>query len=241
MSAPLSDTGCARLPAGALPWLAPLRARAGLRVLLRDEEAWLYWPAGDAELARTVLALEGAELFARRGGQWFGPGRHLPSFDVPPPDEARPLSAVLSPEPVEPIPCPSAPRQAAPLRLVPCDVVRPCTALRVGLSELERWADRATSQQMAGLVAACDGDRVLLRGAHIPPLPGERFWGQRVLLPVGWRAEPGLPEAVLAAALRLGPDELATVGHEGAEVIAGSAFAPVTRAGVRLAARERPA
>jgi hypothetical protein len=241
MPAPLSDTCCARLPATALPWLAPLRACAGLRVLLRGDEAWLFWPAGDAEVAHTLLALDGAELFGLRQGQWFAPGRHLPAFDVPSPDEAGSLAAVLSPEPVEPLPFGSGHWQATPLRLVECDVPRPCTLLRVALAELGRWVDRATSHQLSALVAARDLDRVLLRGASLPPLPGERFWGQRVLLPAGWRGEPDLPEQVYAAALHLEQDDLAVVTNEGAEVIAVTVFAALTRAGVRLLLRETTA
>src|SRR5437762_1195400 len=104
MTTSLPETCCARLPASALPWLAPLRAATELRVLLRGDEAWLYWPTGNADLARTVLALDGAELFTRLEGQWFPLGRCLPSFDVPSVEEARPLSGVLSPVPVEPVP-----------------------------------------------------------------------------------------------------------------------------------------
>jgi hypothetical protein len=238
MTASLADTCCARLPRQALPWLAPLRACTELRVLLRGDEAWLYWPAGDSELARTLLALDGAELFARRDGQWFAPGRHLPCFDVPPPDEARALGGVLAPIPVEPVgpaPCRCAP---VALRLVPCERHRPCTLLRVSLADLGRWADHATSGQLAALLAARDLDRVLLRGPALPALPGERFWGQRVLLPAGWRAEPELPEAVLATVLRLEPDDLGLLTQQGAEVIPLTAFAPLTRAGVRRAVSE---
>ena len=244
----LADTCCACLPADALPWLAPLRACTELRVLLRDDRAWLFWPAGDTELAHTLLAIDGAELFARREGQWFAPTRCLPAFGVPSDDEARPLGGVLSPVPVEPV-GPGAFRcRAVPLRLQPCDRPRRCGLLRIALADLGRWADRATSHQLAAVAAAHDLDRVLLRRtgdlanasgpSRLPPLPGERFWGQHVLLPVGWRAEPELPEAVLATVLRLGLDELALLTEEGAEVIPLTAFAPLTRAGVRRALRE---
>jgi hypothetical protein len=240
MTVSLAETCCARLGAAALSRLAPLRACPELRVLLRGDEAWLYWPAGDAELARTLLALDGAELFAWREGQWFRPGRHLPCFEVPPGDEARPLWSVLSPAPFEPaLPGPCH-WQPVPLRLVPCDRPRPCTLLRVGLADLGRWADQATSHQLACLVAARDLDRVLLRAvkSRLPALAGQRFWGQRVLLPAGWRAEPELPEGVLASVLGLGPDELGLLTQEGAEVIPLAAFAPLTRAGVRRALQE---
>jgi hypothetical protein len=249
MTAPLADTCCARLPRESLPWLAPLRACPELLVLLRGDETWVWWPAGDAELARTLLALDGAELFAWREGQWFRTGCRLPCFDVPSPDEARPLSAVLSPAPVDAVPPPDATgpvRLAGPtLRLLPCDQPRPCTLLRVVLADLARWADHASSHQIGALVASRDLDRVLLRTADtavpLPLLPGERFWGQRVFLPVGCRAEPDLPEDVLATVLRLDADDMAILTDEGAEIIPLSGFAPLTRAGVRLLGREAPA
>jgi hypothetical protein len=208
-----------------------------LRVLLCGDDVWLSWPAGDAELPRTLLAIEGAELYGSSEGQWFQPSRHMPSFDVPRLDDARPLSSVLSPAPVEPVPPGPSCWQSVHMRLVPCDRPRPCTLLRVSLADLGRWADHATSHQLAALVAARDLDRVLLRGPALPPLPGERFWGQRLFLPAGWRAEPELAEPVLAAALHLGPDDLGLLTQQGAEVIPLSAFAPLTRAGIRQAGR----
>jgi hypothetical protein len=241
MTPSLADTSCARLPRAALPWLAPLRACTELRVHVRGDEAWLFWPAGDAELARTLLAVDGIELFAADNGRWFQPGRHLPSFDVPAANDACPLCAVLSPAPVEPV-GPGPPLgQTLELRLVPCDLPRPCTLLRTSLADLGRWADHATSHRLAALVAARDHDQVLLRGSGLPLLPGKRFWGERVLVPAGFCAEPDLAEAVLATVLGLGPDDLGVLTREGAEIVALSAFAPLTRAGVRRAMREEPA
>src|SRR5262249_40474247 len=160
--------------------------------------------------------------------QWFPFGRHLPSFDVPAADDARPLAGILSPAPVEPV-GPTAACQPVELTLVPCDRPRPCTLLRTTLAELGRFADHATSHQLAVLHPAGAGDQVLLRGAKLPPLAGDRFWGQRVLLPVARRAEPDLPEPILAAALRLDAGELALVTAEGVEVVPEAAFAPLTR------------
>jgi hypothetical protein len=241
MTTPLADTSCARLPRAALPRLAPLRACTDLRVLLRGDEVWAFWPAGDAELARTLLAVDGAGLFAARDGLWFSPGRSLPSFDVPSADEARPLWTALSPAPIEPVGPASALPPSLTLRLVPCDTPQPCTLLRLRLADLALWADQATSHRLASLVAARDGADVLLRGAGLPMLPGERFWGDCVLAPAGFCAEPDLAEAVLADVLHLGPDDLGLLTHQGAEIIPRSAFAPLTRAGVRLAAQEESA
>ncbi len=240
MTAALADTSCARLPAEALARLAPFRAVTHLRILLRPDAVWLFWPADDAELARALLALDGAELLVRREGLWFRHGQHLPAFDVPAEDDARPLAGVLSPAPVESCP-PTAGWQPLALTLVPCDLPRPCTLLRTSLAHLGRFADHATSHQLAVLQAARDRDQVLLRGAKLPLLPGERFWGQRILLPVAHRAEPNLPEPVLAAALRLDAGELALVTAEGIEGVPQAAFAPLTRAGVRRALQEASA
>jgi hypothetical protein len=230
---------CACLPAAGLAHLAPLRARADLRVLLRDGRAWAFWPAGDAGLARHVLAIAGAELFARRDGAWYRLGRHLPAFDVPGEAGARPLASALHPAPLRPEASTTAAWRPLRARLVRDDRPRPASALRCTLAELGRWAEGATSHQLAGLEAATCAGWVLLRGARLPALAGAaRFWGRAVLVPLGWRPEPALPEAALAAALGLAPDELAVLGEAEAELVPGGAFGPVTRAGVRLALRE---
>ena len=75
---------------------------------------------------------------------------------------------------------------------------------------------------------------------------GYQDWRQRratvrVLVPAGFCPEPHLAEAVLATVLGLGPDDLGVLTREGAEIVALSAFAPLTRAGVRRAMREEPA
>jgi hypothetical protein len=239
MPTPLDEVCAATLPSESLSSFGELRARRDLLVLVRAERAWAFWPAGDADVTRAVLALTGAQLFARREGLWYRLGQHLPAFDVPAPDEARPIANVLFPAPLQPEGPPQRISDKVGARLVRDDRPRPATALRCVLAELGRWADSATSYQLAGLQAAVRGGQALVRGARLPALAAaERFWGQTVLVPLGFRAEPALGEAVLSAALGLAAGEVAIWGAEGAEVVAGSAFAPVTRAGVRLALRE---
>lgn len=235
MSEPLSEFCRARLPAAGLAALAPLRATAQLRALLEGDDLWLFWPPGEPELARAILSLDGAELFAPRGSDWYRPGHHLPSFELPAEDGSRPLSSLLTPAAADPVPPGSGGWLPVPIRLVPCDEVRPCALLRLTLDELARWADGATSQQLASLAATHDQGVVLLRGERLPALRGERYWGRRVLFPVGRRPEPDLGEQVLVEALRLEEGELAIVSGEGAEIVPLAAFAPLTRAGVRLA------
>jgi hypothetical protein len=246
MTTHLADVCCARLAPAALGHLGGLRARPGVAVLSGPAGLWLFWPAGDEELAREVLALEGAELYLRRDGQWRRPGLHLPVFDVPDPSGARPLSAGLFPAPVQPLPPGRPAWQPVRIALVRDDTPRPATALYTTLADLVRWADRATSRQIEGLRGACCRAQVLVVGCRLPPVahapgsPGVRFWGKRVLVPLGFRPDPALEEGVLREALRLGEDELALLLDDGVEVIPGDAFGPLTRAGIRLAGEDAP-
>ncbi len=218
-----------------MPLLADLRVRGEVRVRLDGATAWLHWPAGDRAVLLRVLALRGAEVFERRGGHWYRPGRRLPSFEVPGDEETRPLAALLVPAAVQ------AEARAATLTplqvtLVRNDHPRPASALCCPVADFAAWVEGATSRQLAGLQAAwCPAGPVLLLGERLPPLAaGERFWGRSLLLPLGFRAEPDLGEDALREALGLGGD-VGLLTAEGLEVVARSAFGPVTRAGVRLA------
>jgi hypothetical protein len=243
MASPLDDVCCARLPAAALAHLGPLRVRTDVRVLARGEELWLRWPAGDEDVLHRVLAVRGAELFARRDGLWYLPGHRLPTFGVP--DELpQTFLHLLAPEPVTPE-AGAPPIRPVRLALARDDTSRPAAALCCDLAGLDRWAEGATARRLAELEAAyCaapGGPRVLLRGERLPPLPaGERFWGRTVLAPLGWRPEPALGEAALRDALGMRPDEIALLRQEGVEVVPRGAFRPLTRAGIRLALREGP-
>jgi hypothetical protein len=188
---------------------------------------------------RRVLALRGAEVFARQEGRWHRPGRRVPDFEVPADDEARPLLHVLAPDAVhaqsgEPVIVPLT------VRLVRENWPRSATALCCPLSNLLGWAERATSRQLAALEAVYAGECVLLRGERLPALAsGERYWGRRILTPLGFRPEPDLSEEVLAEALRLEVTEIALLDEAGFEPIDAGLFQPLTRAGVRLIVGER--
>jgi hypothetical protein len=213
-------------------------------VHLTPERAWLHWPAGSEEILQEVLAIQGVEVFARREGGWYRPGQHLPAFHVPPVGETRPLHQVLFPAPIQAEEVGQQISGLVSLTLVRDEKPRPATALLCSLEALNDWADRATTWQLEGLKAAqAPGDnggrQVLVLGPHLPPLAeGERFWGKQVLIPLGYRPEPNLPEGVLHEALGLQAGELALLTSAGLEVAPRDALGKVTRAGIRLAWRE---
>ena len=79
----------------------------------------------------------------------------------------------------------------------------------------------------------------MLIGDRLPAVPGAvRFWGTDLLVPVGHRPDPDLPPAILRDAVGAGSDELVLLDEDGADVIPRAAFAPLTRAGLRLALRD---
>ncbi len=234
---------CASVPAAALAALADLRREPGVVVTVSGDRAYVRWDSETGEVLRRVLPLAGVELYSRRGGLWYRLGHHLPNFGLPADEgESMPLHRAVTPTPVRPeLPTSSLPRPVA-WSLVRDGRVRETSALACGLDELGRWADMAPTARLVALRAAMAGDWVLLLGRPLPPIPGAaRFWGGRILVPLGLRVDPELPEPALRGALGAGDDEsLVLLTHEGAETVPLRAFRTLTRAGVRLALEARP-
>ena len=246
MSSPLEQVSCARLPAEGLSWLAELRCAPDIIVARAGEHFWLRWPAGGDEILERMLAVPGIELFEQRGTTWYRQGEHLPAFDVPAKLDGTLLHQVLFPAPLALTPSstessqgkgPAAGRPAPmQLRLVPEELRHPTTALLSELDALARWAENATTAELTALRAARWRSEVLVRGANPPAIEhSKRFWGKRILVPLGLRPEPPLPESALRAALNVTDDQIVLLSPDGADVIAEDLFQPLTRAGLRMA------
>ena len=252
------DVRCASIPVVDLPVLADLRGRAEIRVSIAGDRAWVWWGA-DRELleeivVRRILPLSGIELFTERGGGWYRLGEHLPAFDVPRGDSAigLALERMIVPSPIAVVVPLGASTDPNFLRLVRDErsLVRPASALRSTLAALLAWAERATSAELVRLHAVWTGashvaegeggaraDVLVLAASGMLPLlaDGVRFWGTDVLIPLGLRADPDLPETALAAALGAMAGDLVVLEEDGFERIARAAFKPLSRAGIRLA------
>jgi hypothetical protein len=108
------------------------------------------------------------------------------------------------------------------------------------LTELGRWADRTSSARLASIQAARSGDQILLLGEHLPLLhPSERFWGRRILVPLGYALDPALPEGALSEALGLDAEEIVLVRSEQTQIISQTALQTLTRSAIRLALGEK--
>jgi hypothetical protein len=237
MSTLLDDVCCARLPAQALPVLAEVRCLPGVLVALEKDIAWVRWEAAGDAVLRRLLPVAGVVLFARREGHWYRPGCHLPDFDLPGELVYRPLAQVLTPAPAATIPPPSLNPRPVLVKVVPEDRPRQTTALECGLEELAAWADSVSNIRLASFRAAGYQGQVLLRGSRLPFLPsGRRFWGDSVLVPLGFRPEPNLPASALREALAVDDGDILLLKVKEVEVVPRSAFQPLTRAGIRMAA-----
>ena len=225
------------LPANGLAALSPVRVRDGIFVTSIGSKVWVTWPLGVEQVWQRLLSVPAAEFFELRNGRWYELGHSLPRFDLPPQGEARRLDATLFPSPLQPEPLRDIFIKRVSLRLVSSDRIRPTAAIRVSIVDLLSWAERAITADLSGCRAARFGDRVILRGAKLPAIAGaERFWGGRVWLPLGYHAEPDLPETALRAAADAPLDEILLITEAGPEMIPENAFQPLTRAAARMLA-----
>lgn len=234
-SDPWNDVTAARIPAASLGALARLRAVEGVRVSPIEDVAWVTWPARSPAVVAHLRPIAGAEFFVRRDGAWFRFGTTVPTSAGPPTEPGRPLDAVLVPARVEPS-LPTVRIAATTVALVRGGSPQTATALACSVASLRDWADTAPTHEIEAVRAARFGDRAILLGGRLPAIAdGVRFWGTRVFCPVGFRPEPELDEQLLAAAAGLEPEEKLFLTECGAEVVPGTAFEPLTRAGIRLA------
>jgi len=198
--------------------------------------AWIDWQGGGEQVLQCILPVPGLELYVNRGGFWFRLNHCLPARELPSEGNREPLAAALVPAPVDPEPPPQSEWQASRLRLVRDCSPRSTSAMLCEVRALADWATMASSLQITSIEAALLEDRVLLVGNKLPLLAGAtRFWGRRLLVPLGYSVWPALPEGVLCEALGATAHEVIVLGKEAAEVVPRSAFQQLSRAAIRLA------
>lgn len=239
---PWEEVCAARIPVSALGSLAGVRGYPGVQVLSLGEWAWVRWPAGAKAVCESLRPVRGGEFFSRRGLAWFRLGAAVPTSDGPPEDAGKPLDSVIFPAKFAVEPAPISSGGTLPVRLVRGGKVHATTALSCSLRDLEAWADSGTTREIAAVSAARSGDRAILRGKALPAIPqAVRFWGEAVLVPVGFHIEPAVSPPTLRAAAGAGDGEVLVVEETGVEIVPLAAFSPLTRAGLRLAIRNAPA
>jgi hypothetical protein len=239
MISSLAQVCYASLPVTALAALADLRCLPDVRVALLGDRAWVRWEPGNDQVLIRLLPVRDVKLFVYRDEYWYQHGHHLPSFNLPPDTGGQPLHHVLVPAPVEPLAAPKLWIQRVNVRLVRDEFPHQTSAVLCQLQRLSEWADTVTTAHLTSIRAARCQDSILMLGRRLPLLPGaERFWGGRVLMPLGHRLEPALPERDLLGLWSLQEKEFVLVRTDKVEILDQESFEPLTRPGIRLALQE---
>lgn len=227
----IAQASLARVSLEALALLAPVRSRADLRVRLDGSSAWVRWDGPDIALAHLLLQAPGATLYEKHESYWRRCGSLLP---VSVPEQGfTPASGHVLPQ-ASPVREPLAPPVKATLGLRASPIPRPAHALLCVLADATRWAALTPDAELSALLAARAGGALLLLGDRLPPLPGTRFWGDRLLSPLGFEPDPPLPESTLLQALGAGAGRVLLRG-DSYEVVPAGALQPLSRAALRLA------
>jgi hypothetical protein len=222
-----------------LPLLGRLRNVLTLRLHVHNGEVWIQFPAGERAVLECLQVVPGVRFFSQIDKVWYRFGNSLPTSEHPPTGAGRPLTMLLQPsgltaeavtqlEPISPV----------RLGLVRSGVARQTSALRCQLSDLQGWIDSATTSEIAAVRGVYFSNEVLLLGEVLPVVPGSiRFWGQRVLLPLGFELSESYSEQSILAAVRAANYEMLLIQETEVQFVMMSLLQPLTRAGLRLAAR----
>jgi hypothetical protein len=236
----IDEVSGACMPVEQLPMLAEVRCVRGVEVVQENQRVWVSWPPDREEVLQRVLAVPGVRLFVKREAHWYELGRRLPARDVGFDGPCKPLFQALTPVASKMESPKSQSLDRVRLHLVPDDRTRQTTALRCSIDVLQRWIERTPCVQFERLKAVSADDEVLVVGDGLPMLPGNtRYWGERVLTPLGFRIEPELHLGVLQEVLGLSDRDFAIFCDSGVERFSRELFTDLSRGRVRLAAQRR--
>jgi len=234
-----TEVSAARMPMAGLLAFAAIRNRSGITIQRDENDVWVIFPAGDAEVLRCLRPVIGVQFLARRGSSWLQFGKRVPTVEKTRLLGGLPLDKAIFPTSLAADPPIDSPIMPVPIRIVRGGSIEAATAVRTNVESLAHWADAATTSELVVVRGARCGSEAVLLGQRLPMLAGaQRYWGKRILVPLGFCSDPELPEALLLEACGAANDEIVLLDFGGASMIAESAFEPLTRAGLRLAARE---
>lgn len=226
----------ARILAADLVRLSHMRDRADIRVRLFGSFAWLTWSSSRVEVVQALFPLMEVIFFRTDLGVRYRLGNRIPTDEVPPSGEDRPLTGVLVPLPIQTVSPDANFAPTVPVRLVRGGSPGPTTALLCDLDALRALADTATSYELTRIRGILCGDRAMLFGSDLPRIAGAlRLYGTDLLLPVGYRTEPDLPAAVLRAGVGVVSGEVLIFTQDGIEIVPIDRAEPLTRAAIRIA------
>ncbi len=227
------------IPKSELGSLAAIRCTPGITAALDDNRAWISWRKGQEDVLTCLLSIPEVQLYEDRDGVRFALGSHLPAFHLPDNLNYVQLANLIFPQAMKPVGISSLPIQRLSLDLVPESKPQPTSALLTSIANVALWADSVSQVRLEKLRGAYKEEEIILFGENLPPFPeSELFWGYRLLVPLGYRISPKLPESAYCQALELSADEVLLFRHQKKEIITRSALDPLSRASLHLLAQE---
>jgi hypothetical protein len=232
----------ARIPLASLKSLAHLRHRSDITVSLDDHgNAWIHWlqSAIAEEVMLALRPLTDVSFYYREANTWYTRGSGFPAKITPPNQPGLALAKLLFPEKMTS----QSPENKAFARITPVlsrgGQTCPASAMRLPFASLHAWVNHATSAQIHALHGVYEADQVWLLGQHLPAASqGMRFYGERLLLPLGYQLQPMLPVESSLALVNASERDVVFWSHDEIRVIPREEFAPLTRAGVRQVCRK---
>jgi hypothetical protein len=233
---PWREISAARFQAVHLEALSPLRDRANVRIHIQRETAWVRWSGDNNDVMPHLLPIPGVEFFALRSGSWFRFRSLLPAVEKPPDDDGLPLSSVLFPRSFTSVQPETNDWPPVGLSIVRSAEPKPASALVCTINDIQKWADSATTSEIAKVKGTRANGKAILLGSQLPSIANAtRYWGDTVFVPLGFRPEPDLPPKALQTVVGANIDELVFLNKEGAMIVPRKVFEILTRAGIRLA------
>lgn len=219
--------------------LAPLRCHPSVQVGCKEEKLWLRWDEGNGQVVQALLPIPGIQFFGKQDPYWYPAGQSLPAFTIPQ-LEWRSLDQLLLPERIATVPASQGNFEKVPFGLRPANRNQPTRSGLYPLPSFRGWVEQMPTSVISSLRGVYSEQKIFVIGDQLPLLSGcQRFWGQDVFVPVGFDLEPSLPAGALRDALGLKPREILLVLDQHLEIINAETIQPLSRAGVRLAERNR--
>jgi hypothetical protein len=229
----------ATLPLAELVAVAALRLMPGVRACVVGDQLWVRGDEAGEEVERALDRVAPAARFSvLPDGALVPRGRLLPDAYLPTEMKWLPLSELLRPVP-PPAALPGVLTSRAGLALVRSSEERAANVLVTTLQAFAAYADGAPAVRLERLRFAADGERALIWGDPLPPLPGDRYAEcAGVAAPCGYTWRPALDAGSLARALGLTDGELALLATDGTwQRVPAASFVRARRSAVRFTSR----
>lgn len=225
-----------RMPSRLAMTASSLRLHQDVQALIAGEALWLRGTQCDDALDLALRKLPFEQRFAvSEDHQLFPLGYRLPVGPLPQ-GEWTSLDQLLVPKPQPSALSGERPEQVR-LRLERSDLERTADVLVTGIQQWTQYAITAPALRLKRLriAVACDR-RALIRGAPLPPIPGERYSEDGgVAVPCGTRWIPPVDATIVLSLLGAEEGDLILLhGDETYEHIGGAEFQLATRSGARL-------